>query len=65
MEFQVRYLVLFLLSSVIDSFEWFCMGSLLKNIQLMLEFFKAPFLVNSSINWIYSALIEADIYSYG
>ena len=45
MEFQVRYLVLFLLFSVIDGFKWFWMGSLLKNIQLMLEFLKAPFLV--------------------
>ena len=45
MEFQVRYLVLFLLYSVIDGFEWFWMGSLHKNIQLMLEFLKAPFLV--------------------
>ena len=45
MEFQVRYLVLFLLSSVIDDFEWFWMESLQKNIQLMREFLKAPFLV--------------------
>ena len=45
MEFQVRYLALSLLFSVIDGFELFWMGSLLKNIQLMLEFFKAPFLV--------------------
>ena len=45
MEFQVRYLVLFLLFSVIDGFEWFWMESLHKNIQLMLEFLKAPFLV--------------------
>ena len=45
MEFQVRYLALFLLFSVIDGFEWFWMGSLHKNIQLMLEFLKAPFLV--------------------
>ena len=45
MEFQVRYLALFLLFSVIDGFEWFCMGSLHKNIQLMLEFLKAQFLV--------------------
>ena len=45
MEFQVRYLGLFLLFSVIDGFEWFCMGSLHKNIQLMLEFLKAPYLV--------------------
>ena len=45
MEFQVRYLALFLLSSVIDGFEWFWMESLHKNIQLMLEFLKAPFLV--------------------
>ena len=44
MEFQVRYLALFLLFSVIDGFEWFWMGNLHKNIQLMLEFFKAPYL---------------------
>ena len=34
MEFQVRYLALFLLFSVIDGFEWLWMGSLHKNIQL-------------------------------
>ena len=45
MEFQVRYFALFLLFSVIDGFEWFWMGILHKNIQLMLEFLKAPFLV--------------------
>ena len=45
MEFQVRYLDVFLLFSVIDSFEWIWMESLHKNIQLMLEFHKAPSLV--------------------
>ena len=45
MEFQVRYLALFLLFSVIDDFEWFWMESLHKNIGLMWEFLKAPFLV--------------------
>ena len=40
-----RYLTLFLLFSVIDSFKWFWMESLHKNIQLILEFLKAPFLV--------------------
>ena len=44
MEFQVRYLA-FLLFSVIDDFEWFWRESLNKNIQLMQEFLKAPFLV--------------------
>ena len=44
MEFQVRYLTLFLLFSVLDSFEQFWMGTHHKNIQLMLEFLKAPFL---------------------
>ena len=38
-------MALFLLFSVIDSIEWFWMESLHKNIQLMLEFLKAPFLV--------------------
>ena len=45
MEFQVKYLALFRLFSVIDSFEWFWKGSLYKDIQLILEFVKAPFLV--------------------
>ena len=36
MEFLVRYWVLFHLFSVIDSFEWFWIESLYKNIQLML-----------------------------
>ena len=45
MEFQVRYLALFLLFLVIDSFEWFWMGSVHKSIQLMLEFLEAPYLV--------------------
>ena len=44
-EFQVRYSALFLLFSVIDNFKWFWMESLHKNIQLMREFLKAPFLV--------------------
>ena len=44
-EFQVRYLALFLLFSVTDAFQGFWMGSLHKNIQLMLEFLKGPFLV--------------------
>ena len=44
MEFQVRYLALFRLFSVMEGFEWFWMESLHKNIQLVLEF-KAPFLV--------------------
>ena len=42
MEFQVRYLALFLLSSVIDGLEWFRMKSPHKNIQLMPKFLKAP-----------------------
>ena len=33
-----------LIFSVIDDFEWFWMESLHKNVQLMREFFKAPFL---------------------
>ena len=44
MEFQVRYLVLFHLFSVTGCFRWFWVGSLHKNIQLMLKFLKAPFL---------------------
>ena len=38
-------MALFLLFSVIGGFEWFWMRSLHKNIQLMLEFLKGPFLV--------------------
>ena len=44
-EFQIRYLALFLLFSVIDNFRWFWMGKIHKNIQLMLEFLKTPFVV--------------------
>ena len=45
MEIQARRLVLFVLFSVIDDSEWFLMGSLHKNIQLILESLKALFLV--------------------
>ena len=45
MEFQARFLAFFLLFSVIEGFGWFWLGSLHKNIQLMLEFLKASFLV--------------------
>ena len=38
-------MALFPLFSVIDDFEWFYMANLHNNIQLMLEFLKAPFLV--------------------
>ena len=44
MEFQVRDLALFFLVSVIDGFGWFWIGSLDKNIQLMLEFFESAIL---------------------
>ena len=44
MEFQVKYLALFLLSTVIQGLEWFWMASLHKNIQLMLEFLKGSIL---------------------
>ena len=43
-EFQVRYMALFLFFSVIGSFKWFWMESIHKNIQLILEFLKGPFL---------------------
>ena len=42
---QIRYLVLFCLFSVIHNFGWFWIGTLHKNIQLILKFLKAPFLV--------------------
>ena len=45
MEFQVRYLTWFLFFSVIDGLKWFWMTILHKNIQLILEFLKAPFLI--------------------
>ena len=44
MDFQVIYFTLICLFSVTDSFEWLWVGSLHKNIQLMLEFLKAPLL---------------------
>ena len=39
------FMKLFCLFLLIDSFVWFWMGSLCKNIQLMVEFLKALFLV--------------------
>ena len=45
MEFQVKYLALFLLFLVISGFRLFWMGNLHKNIQLMLVFLKGIFLV--------------------
>ena len=44
-EFLISFLALFCLFLVICSFKWFCMGSLSKNIQLILLFLKAPLLV--------------------
>ena len=45
MEFQVRYLALFLLFLIIAGFGSFWMGNLHKNIQLMLVFLEGLFLV--------------------
>ena len=44
MEFLVSYLALFLYFSVVGNFGWFWNGKRHKNIQLMLEFLKGPFL---------------------
>ena len=44
-KFQVRYMALFCLFSLIDGFGWFWMGSLNKNSWLMLGFLKSPLLV--------------------
>ena len=67
MEFQVRYLVLFLLFSVIDGFEWFWMGNLHKNIQLMLEFLKGsslalPVSYYTLMTFVMSLSVIFDIY---
>ena len=47
MKFRVTYLSLFFIFSVIDDFEWFQMGSFHKNILLILELFKVPFLAQN------------------
>ena len=44
-EFQVMYLTLFYLFSVINRFMWFCMQSFHKNIQSMIEFLKVPLFI--------------------
>ena len=54
MEFQVRYLALFILLSVIDGFGWFWIASLHKNNQLMMGVLKAPSLV---LNFSYYTLM--------
>ena len=43
--FLVKYLALFGVLSVIESFKWFWMRSLCKNIQLLLVLLKASFLL--------------------
>ena len=43
-KFLVMYSALFFLLSVVDGSRWFWMGSLHKNIQLMLEFLMGHFL---------------------
>ena len=53
-EFQVGYLSLFCLSSVIIGFDWTWIEILRKNIQLMLQFLKGPFL--SSPNSCYTLM---------
>ena len=45
MEFQIEYLALFYLFSLLNSFLWFWMESRCKNIQLMLEYIEIPVLV--------------------
>ena len=42
---QIFGLISFILFSVINSFKWFWMENLHKNIHLILEFLNAPFLV--------------------
>ena len=61
MEFQVRYLVLFLLSSVIDSFEWFWMANLHKNMQT--PFSRLHFLMMLSVILLSMPLILLTILS--
>ena len=53
--FQVRYLTLFHVFSVIDGFCWFWLRILLNNIQLMLVFLEAPSLV---LHFAYYALMS-------
>ena len=52
LDFQVRYLAIFCLFTVIDGFKWFRMGNLHRNIWLIIEFLKAPFLIQHFFNYI-------------
>ena len=45
MGFQVRYLAIFLLFSVIGGLRWFWMGNFQRIIQLMLKFLRGPLLL--------------------
>ena len=68
MEFQVRYLALFPLFSVIEGFEWFWKESLHKNIQLIWcssrlhpwSFFFLPYINDLPGKVIYNLAIYAD-----
>ena len=61
MEFQVRYLALFLLFSVIGDFGSSWIGNLHKNIQLMPEFLKGPFLVLHFLLYINDLLMMVSV----
>ena len=61
MEFHFRYLALIFLFSVIDGFKWFWMGSLHKNIQLMLEFLEVPFLVMHFLDYTLITLMMLSV----
>ena len=58
LELQVSHFAFFPFS-VIDGFEWFWLESLHKNIQLMLGFLQAPFLVLHLVlpSWFYYRLM--------
>ena len=66
MEFQVRYLAIFLLFSVIVSFRWFWMGSLPKNIHLMQEFLKEWSILGPTLSLLYiNGLCDDVIFNIG
>ena len=67
-EFQVGYFHLLCHFSIMDTFRWFWVASVCRNIQLMVVFLKTSFLVLHSLysnDFLHEVVCNIAIYAYG